>query len=587
MNFRLFNTGFPRINLALVIIILMVALHAIISFVIIRKNNQEVTHMINVMHPYIKSLDEFNLLVTETKMYTTNWVYLQVEEGDKDILKNIHQSRYPLLRARLIDQVRALNKPSEEKSLKEIFRQYEKLIATGQIIMIKLVSFEDYENPTRKFQAEDLVETEIIPMAEALRTDLSALIEMSRNNAELIKNEVIASSNSLRNSVVGVSLALLAAIVLGSFFISGSIRKPVLQMKSIVKKLAKGEPSGEKLNVSKDVIGQMTESMNTLSENFEKTSAFAGEIGKGNFNADFSLLSEQDKLGKALMGMRESLKAYSEDMEQQVETRTRELVEKSLKLEIAYGEIRDSISYAKHIQEAILPSQDLIFEVFKQSFIYYKPKDIVSGDFYWFAQRGDQVIVAVVDCTGHGVPGALMTVIGSSLMNQIVNIMGITSPAEILQNLDARVIETLKQHGETSSNDGMDIALFRYDLKKKELSYAGAKRSLFLFRKNEHREFKGDKFPIGSTQYGLAKSFKEHVTSIQPGDVIYMFSDGYQDQFGGMAGKKFMLKRFKEMLVEIHQMKMNDQLLVLESENTKWTGNSEQTDDILVLGIRF
>lgn len=587
MSFRLFNTGFPGINKALVVIILVVAANAIVSYFIIQNNNREVTHMVSVMNPYVQALDEFNLLVTESKMYTTNWVYLQVEEKDKDKLKNIHQSRYPALKNLLMERVNKLEREGETERLKALFREFEDLITAEQLVMIKLSSFEDYEDPTKKFQAEDMMESTIIPSADSIRSHLNALIVQNRQFAENKKNAVIASSNSLRLTLLSVSLAILGAVVLGSFFISRSIRKPVLRMKESVGKLSLGELNHEQLAVSKDVIGEMTGSINQLSENFKKTSLFAAEIGEGNFNADFKLLSGKDQLGAALIRMRDSLKAYSEDMEDQVATRTRELLEKSAKLELAYSEIRDSIHYAKHIQEAILPAKELIHKTFQQSFIYYKPKDIVSGDFYWFARSGNEVVVAVVDCTGHGVPGALMTVMGSSLLNQIVNIMGVTRPSEILTLLDSKVIESLSQQGNTQSNDGMDLALFCLNLETRDMLYAGAKRSLYLFRNGELKEFRGDKYPIGSTQYGDLKVFRDQKLKIEDGDLVYLFSDGYQDQFGGVAGKKFMLKRFRDMLRDIHLMKMNDQLLVLERENATWTGNSEQTDDILVLGIRF
>ncbi|MCC7303392.1 MAG: SpoIIE family protein phosphatase [Bacteroidia bacterium] len=587
MSFRLFNTGFPGINRALLLIMLIVAVNALISYFTIRKNNSEVTHLVSVMNPYLEALDEFNLMTTESKMYATNWVYVQVEEKDKDKLKSIHQTGYPRLKSVLLERVGNIGREGEEQRLKSIMKEFEKLIIAEQLVMVKLSSFDEYEDATRKFQAEDMMESQIIPMADTIRTHLESLIGSNRSFAENKKSEVIASSNSLRITLISVSLALLGAVILGFLFISRSIRKPVLKMKEVVGNLSKGELTEGHLAVSKDVIGEMTGSINILSDNFRKTSEFATEIGKGNFDATFELLGKNDQLGSALMGMKESLKAYSEDLESQVAERTRELLEKSAKLELAYGEIRDSIQYAKHIQEAILPSRELIDRIFRQSFIFYKPKDIVSGDFYWFAQREDEVVVAIVDCTGHGVPGALMTVIGSSLLNQIVNIMGITEPGLVLRNLDEKVIETLKQQGGNFSNDGMDLALFRYNLSSGKMEFAGAKRSLFHFTATDVKEIKGDKFPIGSTQYGDQKRFTTQPVNIREGDVIYMFSDGYQDQFGGMAGKKFMLKRFKEMLKEIYRMKMPDQLLVLEQENAQWTGNSEQTDDILVMGIRF
>jgi len=343
----------------------------------------------------------------------------------------------------------------------------------------------------------------------------------------------------------------------------------------------------EKLSVSQDVIGEMIASVNALSENFSKTTLFANEIEKGNFSMEFNPLSEKDKLGNALVSMRSSLRSYSENMEQQVAERTKEVLEKSEKLEVAYDEIKDSISYAKRIQEAILPSQDLIKKNFPDSFIFYKPKDIVSGDFYWFADKGDYAIIGAIDCTGHGVPGALMTVVGNSLMNHVVNGLGISEPAEILTELDKRVKETLNQHGQQNTNDGMDAAICKYDKIKNELTFSGAKRPLMLFRNKSPMELRGNPFPIGSFQYEGTKKYTQQTLKLEPKDIIYLFTDGYQDQFGGLIGKKFMIKKMREMLIEISSLKMADQLFLIEQENLNWTGGSEQTDDILVIGLRF
>jgi serine phosphatase RsbU (regulator of sigma subunit) len=274
-------------------------------------------------------------------------------------------------------------------------------------------------------------------------------------------------------------------------------------------------------------------------------------------------------------------------MEEKVKERTLEVIEKGTKLELAYREINDSINYAKRIQESILPSSEVIRKAFSNSFILYKPKAIVCGDFYWFSSKEDEIIMAAVDCTGHGVPGALMTVIGNSLLNQIVNFSGITDPAKILANLDKKLLETLQQHGTVTTNDGMDAAVVRYRISKKELTFSGAKRPMYIFKNNELIEIKGNKSPIGSFQYDFDKLFSEHRITMNTGDTVYLFSDGFQDQFGGSDGKKFMIKRFRDLLVEIQPLAMPKQLDKLEGVINSWQGKMEQTDDILLIGIRF
>jgi serine phosphatase RsbU (regulator of sigma subunit) len=360
-------------------------------------------------------------------------------------------------------------------------------------------------------------------------------------------------------------------------------------MKEVITKLGKGELSDEKIVANdKNVVSEMANSVNALSESFTKTSVFANEIGKGNLTVPYEKLSENDMLGNALINMRNSLHAYSEDMEQKVFERTQEVIEKSSKLELAYREIKDSITYAKRIQESILPSEELITKVFSNSFIFYRPKDIVCGDFYWFAQKGDEVILAAIDCTGHGVPGALMTVIGNSLLNQIVSTSTSTDPAVILNQLDKKLLETFQQHGHASgTNDGMDAAIFRYRINKREITFAGAKRPLYMFKNGELIEVKGNKSPIGSFGHEYDKLFTSHKLSVSNNDTVYLFSDGVQDQFGGEGGKKFMIKRFRELLAEIQPLSMVEQAKKINKEMDRWQGQYEQTDDMLLIGIRF
>jgi serine phosphatase RsbU (regulator of sigma subunit) len=263
------------------------------------------------------------------------------------------------------------------------------------------------------------------------------------------------------------------------------------------------------------------------------------------------------------------------------------VMQKSLQLEVVYKEIRDSINYSKRIQESILPADEMVVKAFPESFIFYRPKDIVCGDFYWLAQKGDEPIIAAVDCTGHGVPGALMTVIGNSLLNQVFSMTETTDPSKILTQLDRKLLETFQQHGSVVTNDGMDAAVIRYSRAKQEITFSGAKRPLFVFKSGELIEVKGDKSPIGSFGHNFDKLFTSQKMGVRKGDTIYMFTDGLQDQFGGESGKKFMIKRFRDLLIEIQPLSMTDQKIRLDKEMNLWQGKYEQTDDMLLIGIRF
>ncbi len=251
-------------------------------------------------------------------------------------------------------------------------------------------------------------------------------------------------------------------------------------------------------------------------------------------------------LGNALIHMRDSLNDYSEEMEKKVLERTKEVLEKGVKLEQAYKEIKDSINYARQIQESILPSDEMMTKVFPESFIFYRPKDIVCGDFYWFTQIGEDFIICALDCTGHGVPGALMTVIGNSILNQVVGPTLSTSPADILTRLDKKLLETLNQNSGVVTNDGMDGSVCRYRSSTRELTYAGAKRPLFIMREGELQEIKPDKSPVGTFGDIYDKVFTDHIFIMNPKDSIYMFTDGMPDRFGGEGGKNGSSKKKKK-----------------------------------------
>jgi len=244
-------------------------------------------------------------------------------------------------------------------------------------------------------------------------------------------------------------------------------------------------------------------------------------------------------------------------------------------------EITDSITYAKRIQSAILPPNRIVKEYLKDSFILYKPKDIVAGDFYWLEHKDDKILFAAADCTGHGVPGAMVSVVCNNGLNRSVREHGLSDPGKILDKTREIVIQEFEK-SEEDVMDGMDIALC--SLKDNMLQYAGAHNPLWIIRKGEILETKADRQPIG--KYSLTEPFTTHDIELQNGDTIYIFSDGYVDQFGGEKGKKFKSKAFKELLLSLQNKTMADQRLYLDETFEAWRGKIEQIDDMTVLGLR-
>jgi serine phosphatase RsbU (regulator of sigma subunit) len=252
-------------------------------------------------------------------------------------------------------------------------------------------------------------------------------------------------------------------------------------------------------------------------------------------------------------------------------------------------EIKDNIQYSSRIQAALLPQKDLMQQLLPMHFVLNKPKDIVSGDFYWVTQNRNNTILSVADCTGHGISGAMMSMLGTAFLNEIVNKNDITRPNLILDQLKERVISSLHQKACSDINhsrDGMDIAMCKIDILDLTLEYAGANNPVYIIRKGELIELKPDKMPIGICELEEDKFNIQHM-ELEYNDMVYLFSDGFADQFGGDKGKKLKYKRFKELLIEVAEMDMSKQLTMLENAFHSWCGDYEQIDDVMVLGCRI
>lgn len=266
----------------------------------------------------------------------------------------------------------------------------------------------------------------------------------------------------------------------------------------------------------------------------------------------------------------------------------RKLAELNKQVEEKNNDLLSSIRYAKMIQEAILPPESSFSNLLSDHFIFYRPKEIVSGDFYWIDEYQDNILIAAVDCTGHGVPGAFMSIVGHNLLTSAVRQHQLTKPDEILNLLNDGVNATLRQtDDELSIKDGMDMALLNIDRKNMQLQYAGAYNPVYMFRDKKLFETKADKFPVGITFKENFNKFTNHSMPLEKGDMLYIFTDGFADQFGGPFGKKFKYDQYKGMLMDIHTLECREQKNILNNTFNEWRGDLVQIDDVLVIGIRI
>jgi serine phosphatase RsbU (regulator of sigma subunit) len=288
-----------------------------------------------------------------------------------------------------------------------------------------------------------------------------------------------------------------------------------------------------------------------------------------------------------IMKLRErKLKHDKQVLEQKVKERTAEVVRQKEEIAEQKEDIEASIHYAKRIQKAVVPNDEVASKILPEHFILWKPRDIVSGDFYWLTEMDGKTIIVAADCTGHGVPGAFMSMLGVSFLNEIVANLGLEDAGIVLDQLRNKVKSTLSQTGkEGEAKDGMDIAVCIFDPKTKMLQYSGAYNPLYLIRNNEILETKADKMPIG-IYIKEKEHFTNHQIQLKKNDTIYIFSDGYVDQFGGEKSGKFKPRRFKELILSMQKEKLEKQKEILDENIENWKGNNEQVDDILVIGIR-
>lgn len=584
-----------RIGLGFATLIILTMVAFILTIATLNDSKQRTETVVGQVTPSVVELKELNLLLQRSHTDISKWFYNKSfnDMDFRDELKTIITKEYPR-KKQVLNELSHTWTKEEKDQLKNIFTRIETLFKLYQNeIMGKLTSTEDYEDANiisfARFTFED---SEL--SIKVIYKNLNTLIDLKTQFAENVKDKMFNSINFLQRFVQLLGFALVVGGIFVAIFTTRSITKPVQQLKKMLKSMGLGILPKERIRARTDEIGEMGLALNDLIQSMEQTTEFAKQTGSGNFNADFKPLSKDDTLGHELLKMRNDLAENERSLEKKVTERTEEVVrqkeeieEKNEELEILYKQVTDSIHYAKRIQEAILPSTQYINEVLPNSFVLYKPKDIVSGDFYWVVQKNNLVYFAAVDCTGHGVPGAFMSLVGHNILKDIINHTNIIKPSEIMDKLREGVINTLNaDNSGKDTKDGMDMTLCCINYNTIELQYAAAFNPLYLVRNGELVQHEANKFPIGK-YIGEREKFTNHTIQLQKNDQVFIFSDGYADQFGGPKGKKFMVGNFRKLLGNISKLSIKNQKDTLESTLNNWQGDNEQVDDVLVIGVKF
>jgi serine phosphatase RsbU (regulator of sigma subunit)/F0F1-type ATP synthase assembly protein I len=585
---RKIGTGFG-------VLLVLTLIAFIFTIVTITKSKQQTDSVVSQVTPSVSALKEYNFILQKSQTLISRWYFNQSGDDDpyKTKLRTLISRDYPSIKSKIDALSKDWTKEEQEKA-KSIIQFSDGLFKLYQEeIMTPLNSWESYQDANVLFLVK-LPFEDSQEKIKMLYNQLNDLITQKEKNAETTTQQMFKSFTFLDNFVKLLGIGLFIGGILIAIFTTQSITRPIQQLKKMLLSMGLGILPKERINYRTDEIGEMGIALNSLVESMESTTEFAKQTGKGNFEAYYKPLSKDDSLGHALLKMRDSLSENEKVLEQKVVERTEEVVKqkeeielKTKELEILFKQVTDSIHYAKRIQEAILPPNNLVKQILPESFVLYKPKDIVSGDFYWIDKKGDWSYFAAVDCTGHGVPGAFMSIVGYNLLKDILKNTDSIEPSIIMDKMNDGVANTL--HTNTTSGkqtkDGMDMTLCALNYKTLELQFSGAFNPLYIVRNNELIQYKADKFPVGMF-IGEKLAFTNHTIQLQKGDSIYIFSDGYADQFGGPKGKKFMAGNFRQLLLDVSKLPIERQKTTLNQTIEEWRGNLEQVDDMLIIGVQ-
>ncbi len=461
-------------------------------------------------------------------------------QGKKDIDK-IHPNSLEVAQG-LFNSLR--EKPDEKVTV-----QFEYQTKDGNYIWLEATGTNFMGNRAIRgyiLNSRDITERRRAELEQRMRSKMQALSENSPDLITRLEHDSISYINPTIESYTGKS---------PKHFLNKKVRESELDAVILDQWLA--------------IVEQVNASQETVSSEMDFPTEMGKRIMQVNAIPEFD---EQKNI--------ESVLVVSHDITERKEI--------ELEIQNKNKKINDSINYAKRIQNAILPNSRLIGKVLPDSFILYKPRDVVSGDFPWFVQIKNDIFIAAVDCTGHGVPGALLSLIGYFLLNDIVRSRKITEPGKILDLLDEGVTQTLRQdQDDSATKDGMDIALCRINTEARTVEYAGAHRPLYFMKGGVMDEVKGNKFPIGGGIYKNQTNFTTTKLELGKGDSFYFSSDGFPDQFGGPEVRKFGPKKTREIIERVHKNPMQEAAQVFDTEWEAWKGDHKQTDDVLLIGIKL
>lgn len=584
-----------KIGAGFAVLIILTTVAFILTVVTLKDSKSKTDTVVGQLAPSVAELKELNLIIQRSGTDITQWMFNSSTESDinfREELQKIISTDYINQKAEL-EEISLAWSEDEKKKLKGIFLRIESIFRLYKVdIMSQLVEAEDYQDAEKTSIARISYEDSQASL-ESLYKELNSLILVKQTAAENVKKDMFGSFDFLQRFVQLLGITLVIGGILIAIFTTQSITRPIQTLRKMLVSMSLGILPKERIRARGDEIGEMGSALNDLIQSMHQTTKFAEETGAGNFAAIHKPLSKDDNLGHSLIKMRDNLAENERGLEQKVKERTEEVVRQKEEIEvkneelgILYKQVTDSILYAKRIQEAILPPDSFIKTLLPESFVLYKPKDIVSGDFYWLDGKDDVVYFSAVDCTGHGVPGAFMSLVGYNILKDIVTNTNLKEPGEMLNKMRDQVVKTL--HADTDENrakDGMDMTLCSLNKKTLELQYAAAYNPLYIVRNGELIENPANKFPIGAF-IGEKKNFDNHVIQLQKNDIIYLFSDGYADQFGGPKGKKFMVGNFRKLLLKVSTSPIGEQKALLDQTLLEWQGTHEQVDDILLIGVK-
>jgi len=564
---------------------------------------RSINDKINLIYaPSISSLEVLKSSVLRSRTLINMWAFVQSREDTKEkmSLVEIVELEIPAIKHG-IDSLSVNWSEHERRKKEKIYKELDELLAMYETVQTTLSDMKSYDNPYHRFTMTEYAEEDgrIFQQAQIVTESINELIDEQRSNVTTISVEMIQSFDRLETYLLNMGVSVFVFGIIIAIFTTRSITGPIQRLKLAILELGKGKFPEKKMAVSSDEIGEMSQAVSQLIDALKRTSHFANQVGEGNFLTEFEPLSEEDVLGNALLVMRDGLRRNEQELEREVQDRTREVVKQKNKIEKQNEQRKElldnitaSIRYAKRLQENILPTDTQVQEMLPKSFIYYRPKDIVSGDFYFVKKVHEKIVFSAVDCTGHGVPGAFMSLVGHNSLNRAISTNPNLDPAQILTDLNTFATEAMNAKAHDSANrDGMDMALCVYDPKAGTLDYCGSYNPLYLVRNNKLKIYQANKVPIGSPDEPIEKFTTQRIL-LEANDMIYIFTDGYADQFGGEKGKKFLYKPFREMLVSISELDCVEQKKIIAERMTAWRmtfgegRKHEQVDDMLIMGVR-